>query len=63
LYFSSIKDLEGQEVSILSYIDPLIAVLVSVSVLGEPILLLQIIGGIMILGFTLLNELKLKGRR
>jgi RarD protein len=58
LYFSSVKDLKGQEVSILSYIDPLIAIVVSVSVLGEPILFLQIIGGMMILGFTLLNEIK-----
>jgi RarD protein len=60
LYFSSLKDLKGQEVSILSYIDPLIAIIVSVTILGEPINLMQIIGGMMILGFTLLNEIKSK---
>ena len=63
LYFSSIKDLNGQQVSILSYIDPLVAIIVSVSVLGEPILLIQVIGGMMILGFTLLNEIKLGNER
>lgn len=57
LYFSSLKDLSGQEASILSYIDPLVAVLVSVAVLHEAITPLQIVGGIMILGFTLWNEL------
>ena len=57
LYFSSLKDLSGQEASILSYIDPLIAVLVSVAVLHEAITPLQIVGGVMILGFTLWNEL------
>ncbi len=60
LYFSSLKDLKGQEVSILSYIDPLIAIIVSVTILGESINLMQIIGGMMILGFTLLNEIKSK---
>lgn len=60
LYFSSLKDLKGQEVSILSYIDPLVAIIVSVTILGESILLIQIIGGMMILGFTLLNEIKSK---
>ncbi|HEY5561936.1 MAG TPA: DMT family transporter [Clostridiaceae bacterium] len=63
LYFSSLKDLKGQEASILSYIDPLIAIIISVTILGESLLLIQIIGGMMILGFTLLNEIKSKSRR
>lgn len=58
LYFSSLKELPGQEAAILSYIDPLVALLVSVFVLGEQILPVQILGGLMILGFTLWNELK-----
>lgn len=57
LYFSSLKELKGQEVSILSYIDPLVAVLISTVVLGEAMTLLQGLGGVLILGFTLLNEL------
>lgn len=56
LYFSALKDLSGQEASILSYIDPLVAVLVSVLILGESMTVMQVIGGILILGFTLWNE-------
>ena len=58
LYFSALKELPGQEVAILSYIDPLVAVLISVFVLGEQMAAMQIIGGGLILGFTLLNEIK-----
>lgn len=57
LYFSSLKDLRGQEVAILSYIDPLVAVIVSVTILNESITIMQIAGGLLILGFTLLNEM------
>ena len=59
LFFSSLRDLSGQEVSILSYIDPLVAILVSVFIFSETISLMQIIGGIMILGFSLMNELNI----
>ena len=60
LYFSSLKELPGQEAAILSYIDPLAAVAVSVFLLGEPITVTQLIGGALILGFTLWNEIKPK---
>lgn len=56
LYFSALKDLRGQEAAILSYIDPLVAILVSVLILGEGMSVLQGIGGALILGFTLWNE-------
>ena len=56
MYFSALKDLSGQEAAILSYIDPLVAVLVSVLILGEPLTLTQGMGGLLILGFTLWNE-------
>lgn len=58
MYFSSLKELPGQKVAILSYIDPLVAVLISVTVLGETMTISQVIGGMLILGFTLWNELK-----
>lgn len=58
MYFSSLKELPGQKVAILSYIDPLVAVLISVTVLGETMSISQVIGGMLILGFTLWNELK-----
>ena len=57
LYFSALKELPGQTAAILSYIDPLVAVVISVCLLGEPITFRQLLGGCMILGFTLLNEL------
>lgn len=60
LYFSALKELPGQEAAILSYIDPLVAVAVSVFLLGEQMTLQQLIGGILILGFTLWNEIKTK---
>lgn len=56
MYFSALKELRGQEVAILSYLDPLVAIVVSVLILGEPITLFQLLGGILILGFTLWNE-------
>ena len=60
LYFSSLKELPGQKAAILSYIDPLVAVIISVTVLGESMTLMQLVGGILILGFTLWNELSPK---
>ncbi len=60
LYFSSLKELPGQKAAILSYIDPLVAVLVSVLILGEGMTLMQVLGGILILGFTLWNEISPK---
>lgn len=57
LYFSALKELPGQTAAILSYIDPLVAVIIGVLVLGEPLSWQQLVGGAMILGFTLWNEL------
>lgn len=57
LYFSSLKALPGQKTAILSYIDPLVAVIVSVTFLSEPLTLRQALGGMLILGFTLWNLL------
>ena len=57
LYFTSLKELPGQEAAILSYADPLVAVVIGVVVLREPLSWQQLVGGLLILGFTLLNEL------
>lgn len=57
LYFSSLKELPGQKAAILSYIDPLVAVFISILILGESMTALQVIGGALILGFTLWNEI------
>lgn len=58
LYFSSLNELPGQKVAILSYIDPLVAIIISVTLLGESMTVMQVIGGALILGFTLWNEVK-----
>lgn len=60
MYFCSLKELPGQKAAILSYIDPLVAVFISVTILGESITPQQSLGGIFILGFTLWNELSPK---
>ncbi|MBQ6898271.1 MAG: EamA family transporter [Clostridia bacterium] len=57
MYFSSLKELPGQKAAILSYIDPLVAVICSVVILHEEMTVPQIIGGVLILGFTLWNEI------
>lgn len=58
LYFSGIKGLKGQELALLSYVDPLVAIAVSFIFLHEPVAPIQLLGGAMILVFTLINELK-----
>lgn len=60
IYFSSLKELSGQKASILSYIDPLVAVLISVTFMGKTMTEWQWIGGALILGFTLINEINFK---
>lgn len=57
MYFSSLKELPGQKAAILSYIDPLVAVVCSVCILKEDMEPMQVIGGALILGFTLWNEI------
>jgi len=60
MYFSSLKELPGQKAAILSYIDPLVAVFISVTILHESMTVWQVVGGILILGFTLWNEISPK---
>ena len=62
LYFPALKDLPGQRAAILSYLDPLVAVLLSVTVLGEGMTTWQAVGGVLILGFTLWDALAPTGR-
>ncbi|SEP44508.1 DMT family transporter [Propionispora vibrioides] len=56
IYFSSMKEIKGQTIAILSYIDPVTAVFLSAVLLGEAMTYSQIIGGILILGSTFLSE-------
>ncbi len=52
VYFSALGGMSGPEAAVLSYIDPLVAVAVSVALLHESVSAAQIIGGAMVLGFT-----------
>jgi len=57
MYFSSIKQLKGQSIAILSYIDPISAVILASIFLGESITLVKVIGGLLILGSTFISEI------
>ena len=57
LYFAALRALPAQTTAALSYIDPLSAVLMSWLILGERMTPLQIVGGVMILGATFVNEM------
>ncbi|WP_082193401.1 DMT family transporter [Bacillus rubiinfantis] len=56
LYFTSLKDLKGQTIAVLSYLDPVSAVIFAAIFLNESMALIQIIGGILILGSTYFSE-------
>ena len=58
LYFGSIKELPAQTVAIFSYIDPILAVLLSALLLKESMDMLSILGAILILGATFVSEMK-----
>ena len=56
LYFTVIQKLESQTVAIYSYIDPISAIIMSSIILNENMTLLQVAGGILILGSTFISE-------
>lgn len=57
LYFGSMKNLEAQTIAIFSYIDPIVAILLSALFLKEPFRIRGIAGAIMVLGAALISEL------
>ncbi len=59
LYFYSISKMKAQSISILSYLDPLFALALSVLVLKESMNFLQIIGSALILGSAIFSESKI----
>ena len=56
LYFGAIPHMKTQTVALLSYLDPVVAILLSAIVLQEPLTILGIIGAICILGSTIVSE-------
>lgn len=59
LYFTSLKELPGQEAAILSYVDPIVAIIISFTIFGETMTIIQIVGGVMIIAFTIINEISI----
>lgn len=57
LYFSSIGSLPVQTVAICGYAEPLSAVVLSVILLNENMLIHQVIGGVLIIGGAIIGEL------
>lgn len=57
LYFTAMNQLSGQTIAIFSYTDPISAILLSSIILQETMSMMQICGGILILGATLLSEM------
>jgi len=56
LYFGSMKALPAQTVALYSYIDPIVAILLSALILGEALTPLGIVGAVLVLGATLVSE-------
>lgn len=56
LFFSAINQLPAQTSSILTYIDPITAILLSTIILQEPLSAVQVVGTLFILGSAILNE-------
>ena len=65
LYFGSMSSLDAQTVALFSYIDPIVAIILSAVVLKENIGIIGYIGAVLVLGSTLYSELpeKKKGIR
>ena len=57
LYFGSMDGLRVQSIALLSYIDPVSALLFSALLLREPLSLLSMIGAVMIIGSAVVSEL------
>lgn len=57
LYFGSMKYLEAQTIAIFSFIDPIVAILLSALFLKEPLGIAEIVGAIMVLGAAFISEL------
>ncbi len=63
LYFGSVEHLKSQTLAILSYIDPVVAVLLSATVLKEPTSLWMLLGAVLILSAAVVSELPEKHKK
>ena len=57
LYFGAMKELRAQTVAVFSYLDPVVAIVLSAMLLHEPMDVFGIVGAVLILGSALYSEL------
>jgi len=57
LYFGCTKHLSAQTLAIVSYVDPVVAILLSAALLGERMTPLGAVGAVLVLGATLVSEM------
>ncbi|MDD2447845.1 MAG: DMT family transporter [Tissierellia bacterium] len=62
-YFTGMQGLKGQTIAMLSYIDPVTAVIISAIFLKEGITLIQIIGGTLILGSSFISDKQVDNKK
>lgn len=60
LYFGSMSEMNSQTVALLSYIDPIVAVILSALLLKEHMGVSEVIGTVLVLGATVLGEINFK---
>ena len=58
LYFGAVSDMKAQTAALFSYLDPVVAILLSALLLGEPMTLAVGIGAVLVLGAALLCEME-----
>lgn len=63
LYFGSMDKLNAQTVALFSYIDPIVAVILSALLLKEHMGVFEIIGAVLVLGSTIAGEIEFKKRK
>ncbi len=62
-YFGAISKLEAQTTALFSYIDPVVAIVLSALILSEKIGIFEIIGTLLILGSTIVCDLPVKRQK
>lgn len=56
LFFAGMKGLQGQSIAVLSYIDPLTSLVISVLIIGEQMTVQQFVGAVLLLGAIWIGE-------
>lgn len=59
MHFGSVQKLPSQTMAVLSYIDPVLAVILAAVILREPMSVMEIVGAALILGAALISEVDL----